>query len=297
MRRGGARSLLIILALGGCVSPKAELPQPIPQVARPAEPVQVRFALEGPLIQGGLVRGTAPEGTVAVMLDGRPVPLGPGRRFLIGFDRDAAPVARLSATLAEDRAASEDLAIAPRAWPIESLPIPRGTSPSPEYQALRAAELAQIGAARAISSDTDGWQQRPLWPVTGRISGLFGAQRVYQGEKGAYHSGIDIARPAGTPVAAPADGVVVLAADHPFSLEGNLLMIDHGMGLNSSFLHLSRIDVKVGDRVRRGDIVGAVGMTGRATGPHLHWGLRWRDARLDPLLAAGPMPGEATPAP
>jgi len=91
-------------------------------------------------------------------------------------------------------------------------------------------------------------------------------------------------------VVAPADGVVILAADHPFTLEGNLLMIDHGMGLNTAFMHLSRIDVKLGERVRRGQPVGAVGRSGRATGPHLHWSLKWRDARIDPLLVAGPMP-------
>ncbi len=89
---------------------------------------------------------------------------------------------------------------------------------------------------------------------------------------------------------APADGVVILAAAAPFTLEGNLLMLDHGMGLNSAFLHLSRIDVRVGDHVRRGQMIGAVGMTGRATGPHLHWSLKWRDRKLDPLLVAGPMP-------
>ncbi|PMZ00359.1 M23 family metallopeptidase, partial [Pseudomonas sp. FW306-02-F02-AB] len=81
---------------------------------------------------------------------------------------------------------------------------------------------------------------------------------------------------------APADGVVILAADHPFTLEGNLLMIDHGMGLNTAFLHLSRIDVRVGERVRRGQPVALSGMTGRATGPHLHWSLKWHDAKIDP---------------
>jgi murein DD-endopeptidase MepM/ murein hydrolase activator NlpD len=154
---------------------------------------------------------------------------------------------------------------------------------------LRPAELAQIAAARAQLTDAQGWRQRFLWPATGRISGLFGAQRIYRGEPGAYHSGTDIARPTGTPVVAPADGVVILAADRPFTLEGNLLMIDHGGGLNSAFLHLSRIDVKVGEHVRRGQAIGAIGMTGRATGPHLHWSLRWRDARLDPMLMAGAM--------
>ena len=94
----------------------------------------------------------------------------------------------------------------------------------------------------------------------------------------------------GAPVVAPADGVVILAADKPFTLEGNLLMIDHGHGLNSAFLHLSRIDVKLGDHVSQGQRIGAIGATGRATGPHLHWGMKWNDARIDPLLLAGPMP-------
>jgi murein DD-endopeptidase MepM/ murein hydrolase activator NlpD len=84
--------------------------------------------------------------------------------------------------------------------------------------------------------------------------------------------------------------VVILAADHPFTLEGNLLMVDHGMGLNSAFLHLSRITVHVGEHVRRGQTIAFSGMTGRATGPHLHWSMKWREAKVDPLLVAGPMP-------
>ena len=87
---------------------------------------------------------------------------------------------------------------------------------------------------------------------------------------------------------APADGVVILSAARPFTLEGNLVMIDHGLGLNSAFLHLSRIDVKLGEMVRQGQRIGAVGKTGRATGPHLHWGLKWNDERIDPAMLALP---------
>lgn len=158
------------------------------------------------------------------------------------------------------------------------------------FLALRRPELAQIAAARTQETGAQGWRQRFLWPRVGRISGLFGSQRVYQGIPGAYHGGIDIAGTTGDPVLAPADGVVTLAADHLFSLEGNLLIIDHGQGLSSAFLHLSRIDVQLGQAVRQGQRIGAVGATGRATGPHLHWGLRWNEARIDPLLLTGPMP-------
>ena len=141
-----------------------------------------------------------------------------------------------------------------------------------------------------ICAASQAGRSSPAWPVKGRISGRFGSQRIYRGEPGSYHSGLDVTTgKSGTPFVAPADGVVILAADHPFSLEGNLLMIDHGMGLNSAFLHCSEILVKEGDRVRQGQVIGRIGMTGRATGPHLHWSIKWRSARLDPILFTGPM--------
>ncbi|MDQ2893860.1 MAG: M23 family metallopeptidase [Pseudomonadota bacterium] len=243
----------------------------------------------GTLTQGGLIRGEVPRGTVSLTLDGEPVGIADGR-FVAGFDRDAGQAAVLAATLADGRVVRETLAIAPRDWNISRLSsLPKYPVPSAEFQRIRPGELAQIVAARAIKTDADGWRQPFIWPVTGRISTKFGSQRIYKnGEAGGYHSGIDIARATGTPVVAPADGVVILAASSPFLLEGNLLMLDHGMGLNSAFLHLSRIDVKPGDHVRQGQPIGAVGSTGRATGPHLHWSLRWHNAKLDPLLVAGP---------
>lgn len=250
------------------------------------------FALVGPRTQGALLIGTAPAGSVRLTLDGESVTIAPDRRFVIAFDRDAGPRAALAASLADGRVIREALTIAPRAWDISRLAtLPKYPVPQGEFDRLRPVELARINAARATTTDANGWGTPPAWPAVGRISTLFGSQRIYaNGEAGSYHSGIDIALPSGAPVLAPTDGVVILAADHPFTLEGNLLMIDHGMGLNSSFLHLSRIDVRAGDHVRRGQVIGAVGMTGRATGPHLHWSLRWRDRRIDPLLAAGPMP-------
>jgi len=258
----------------------------------PAEAVQADpFALTGKLVQGGLATGTAPRGTTLLSLNGRPVQIAPDRRFLIAFDRDAGPTAMLVARLDAGGELRKRLSIAPRAWDISRLStLPKYPVPRPEFEWVRPAELAQINAARASRSDSQGWRQTFLWPAVGRISTLFGSQRIYAGEPGAYHSGIDIARPTGTIVLAPADGVVILATPRPFTLEGNLVLIDHGMGLNSAFMHLSRIDVKLGERVRRGQPIGAVGRSGRATGPHLHWGLRWNDARLDPLLVAGPMP-------
>ena len=251
---------------------------------------QSAFRWTGTLSQGGLILGTAPAGTRALTLNGKPIALSPDGRFIAGFDRDAGRQATLTATLADGRSVTQSLSIAPRAWRIERLnTLPKFPAPDPVFAKLRPPELAQIVAARARITDAQGWRQSFAWPATGRISGLFGSQRVYKGEPGSYHSGTDVAIPTGTIVTAPADGVVILAADHPFTLEGNLLMLDHGMGLNSAFLHLSRIDVKPGEHVTKGQPIGASGMTGRATGPHLHWALRWNDAKLDPILAAEAM--------
>ncbi|MFD1949195.1 M23 family metallopeptidase [Sphingomonas arantia] len=249
------------------------------------------FTIEGAVRQGGLLRGVAPVGTVELTLDGEPLAMAPDRRFLIGLDRDAPPAARLVATHADGGQSVRVLVVRRGDWRVQSLPtLPKATPRTPTEVARRNAELAQIVAARATVHATDGWRQTPVWPVTGRISGVFGSQRIYAGEPGAYHGGVDIARPTGTPVASPLDGVVVLAAAVPFSLEGHLLLIDHGMGLGSAFLHLSRIDVRVGDRVTRGQTVGAIGATGRATGPHLHWAMTWNGRRIDPQPLAGAMP-------
>ena len=254
--------------------------------AVPVATASAGFDYDGALTQGGWIKGTAPGGTVALTLDGQPVPLDPARRFFVAFDRDAGPGATLAARLDNGRVVTRMLAIAPRAWDIEhvSTPMRPAAIPSAEFQRVRPAELARIAAARARETGAQGWRQAFVWPARGRISGKFGAQRVYSDGAGSYHSGLDIAGGAGTTFVAPADGVVILAAQAPFTLEGNLVMIDHGAGLNSAFLHASELLVREGERVRQGQPLGRIGMTGRATGPHLHWSLKWRDARLDPLL-------------
>jgi len=245
------------------------------------------FALSGAPEQGALLRGTAPPETVALAMNGRDVPLAGDGRFLIGFDRDAGPAAELVARLADGSEIRVPLGVAPRRWRLSHINMARPVGgPTPEYARLRERELALIGAARGQRSDAAGWAQRLLLPARGRISGAFGTQRVYRGGvPAAYHSGVDIAAGAGAPVTAPADGIVTLAPPPRFSLEGNLVIVDHGMGLTSAFLHLSSASVRAGDRVRQGQEIGRVGATGRATGPHLHWSLVWNGARLDPQAA------------
>lgn len=248
------------------------------------------FALTAQPRQGALVQGQVPAGTVRLVVDGREVAVAPDGRFLLGFGRDYQLTAMLTAFRRDGTSLTETLAVARTPWRIENLAaVRRYPQPSAEFQARRPGELAQIAAARRLRPASDGWRQRFVWPALGRISGSFGSQRIYAGEPGAPHNGVDVAGPVGAPVRAPADGVVTLAAQAPFTLEGKLLIIDHGMGLDSAFLHLSRIDVEVGERVRQGQTIGAIGATGRASGPHLHWGMKWHDERIDPQQVAGPM--------
>lgn len=298
-RYGAALALLTVAA--GCVpaastdAKPAARPVVQPVAAPPSRPAPVRvdFVLTGLAEQGAVMIGQAPGDTRTLTFNGKAIPVGADGRFLIAFDRDAGSEARLVATLADGRVIERGIAVAPGRWRLEHINAPyRGSASSDaEFARRRPAELAEIAAARNRQVVSDGWRQNFRWPVTGRLSGFFGSQRVYQGKPGTYHSGADVAVPAGTPFVAPADGVVVLAAAAPFTLEGNLLIVDHGMELSSAFLHCQRLDVKVGDRVVQGQRLGTVGRTGRATGPHMHWGLKWRDARLDPAKIAGPIGG------
>lgn len=249
-------------------------------------PAPITLEAGGRVTQGGWVRGRVLPGATALTLDGKAVAFAPDGRFLLAFDRDAGPLARLAVTLPAGRSYAQDIAIAPRAWQIEHINVARkpGGVTDEDYLRLRRAELARIAAARALDTGAQGWRQTFIRPAPGRFSGRFGSQRIYKGEPAAYHSGLDIAGGAGTTYDAPADGVVTLAAQTPFSLEGRLLMLDHGMGLNSAFLHASELLVREGDRVSQGVPLGRIGASGRATGPHLHWSMKWQGSRIDPLL-------------
>jgi hypothetical protein len=254
-----------------------------------AQPIELHWPMQ--LVQGGWLRGQASslgghDESLTLRLDDARVPLSSDGTFFVAFDRDAPPAALLSSR-GRDGRFDTPLTIARRAWRIEHVDVgsrPEGM-PDAQFLALRKAELARIAGARAKDTGAQGWRQDMIWPARGRLSGHFGAQRVYRGGvAGAFHTGADIAGGAGAPIMAPADGVVILAAEAPFTLEGHLLMLDHGMGLNSAMLHCSQLLVREGQAVRQGEPIARIGMTGRATGPHLHWGLKWREARLDPEL-------------
>jgi murein DD-endopeptidase MepM/ murein hydrolase activator NlpD len=293
--------ILATLAAAACVAPAGDRQAPRQPVSAPpaATPAPTpppapsgpaTFLFSGEVTQGGWIRGQAPAGTASARLGEQALSLDSEGRFFAAFDRDAGPATALAATLRDGRTVETPLAVAPRAWDIEQVNADfRAGVPEADYARRREPELARIAAAKGVETSSEGWRQGFVWPATGRISGRFGSQRVYRGRPGSYHTGLDIAGGAGATYVAPADGVVVLAATQPFTLEGYLLIIDHGMGLNSAFLHSSELLVREGDAVRQGQPIGRIGATGRATGPHLHWGLTWRGRRLDPLLFTGPM--------
>lgn len=244
--------------------------------------------LQGSFTQGGLVVGRAAPGA-RVLLDGRPVRVSPEGLFALGFGRDHKPTAKL-----EVDGEGRELRIAQRRWDVQRVDgLPPATVAPDQAQLARIkAEAAKVREARRTESALVAFVGPFVWPVEGRISGVFGSQRVLNGEPRQPHLGVDVAAPAGAPVRAPAAGRIALAEADLF-LTGGTIILDHGHGVSSVFAHLSRLDVKAGDAVRQGDRLGAVGATGRATAPHLHWGMSWFDERLDPALLVPPMPAPA----
>ena len=184
------------------------------------------------------------------------------------------------------------LRVEPRAYDIQridGLPPRKVTPRSKEDLARIEADVRMVRQARAIDDPRTDFLGGFRWPTTGRISGVYGSQRILNGEPRRPHFGIDIAAPTGTKVVAPADGVVTLVHPDMF-FSGGTMIVDHGHGLSSAFLHLSRILVKQGERVVLGQPIAEVGSTGRSTGPHLDWRINLFDRRLDPSLLVGPMP-------
>lgn len=249
-----------------------------------------RFALQGSFAQGGVLFGQTEIGAT-VKLDGEEVMVDDDGRFLVGFGRDSALTSLLVVTLPDGSVERRAIEIADRDFPvqrIDGLDQSKVSGFTEEQLEKIAADSALKKAARKQTQRLADWSVGFDWPVTGRISGVFGSQRILNGEPKRPHSGLDIAAPTGTPIRAPAPGIVRLAEDDMY-FEGGLVLLDHGHWLESAFLHMSRIDVEPGQRVEKGDIIGAVGATGRVTGPHLHWSLKWAGELVDPQLTLDPM--------
>lgn len=244
------------------------------------------LVLTGRFVQGGHAIGrTWPRALIFVDGESLTTASADGA-FIVGFDRDAPSSAQIEARLG-GRSAMRTLTLAPGLFSetrIDGLP-PSTIAPSdPALLARIQREVALKTEGFASRIDADHFRDGFIWPLESfRVTSRWGSQRILNGTPARPHYGIDLAAPQGTPIRAPADGRVVLARP-ALHFEGGLVLIDHGQGLITAYLHQSRLDVREGQAVRRGDPIGRVGMTGRATGPHLCWRMKWRDRNLDPSL-------------
>ena len=250
--------------------------------------------------QGGLVLGRVPVGSRVDLRElpsvpdmgnapATPLKVASSGRVVFGVGRDEKGGKKVVVHLPSGKEDVRIVAITPRTFDIENINgVPEKTvNPSPEDAGRIEREQAQVNRARTRDDDRTDFDVKLAWPVLGRISGHYGSQRIYNGTPKSWHSGVDVAVAEGTPVHAPAGGIVIFANPDLF-LTGGTVLIDHGLGVSSNFLHLSRIDVKIGDRIEQGQVIGLVGKTGRATGPHMHWGMNWLTVRIDPQLLVDP---------
>lgn len=250
-----------------------------------AEPPKVTMVHEA-LEQGGFFVGKVTPGS-KVTLDGKALWAGPEGEIVIGFDRAAGPKAVLKVCDA-GQCDVDTLAVAKRIFKTQNVTgIPPKTVEPSKAEELQIAEdnkatQAAKDSAAAGASERVAFMDGFALPVNGPTSGVFGSRRTYNGQERSWHKGHDLAVPTGTPVKAPADGVVRLARSTFMS--GNLIMLDHGGGVTTVYAHLSEMNVAVGDKVSAGDVIGKVGTTGRSSGPHLHWGAYWRNVPIDPIL-------------
>ena len=244
----------------------------------------VALTLQGTFTQGGMATGQVEPGD-RVKVDGEPVRVSEQGVFILGFGRDAPLETNISVLRDGREVETRTLRIAKREYDIQridNLPKSKVTPPQQDWERIKR-ETALVKAARRLDDPRTDFLAGFIWPVKGRISGVYGSQRILNGNPRRPHFGIDVAAPVGTQVVAPAGGVVTLAYPDMF-FSGGTLIIDHGHQLSSSFLHLSKILVKEGDRVEQGDVIAEVGATGRVTGAHLDWRMNLRSARIDPEL-------------
>ena len=254
-----------------------------------ASPAHALEIWRGAAIQGGmLILKSHPE--AVVRLNDAILPVASNGLMVIGFHRDDSTSITLTASLPDGTTKTLTLTPSKRSYKtqrIDGLPAKMVTPPQAVLERIARDRQAVI-EARAIISNLDAWQGSFLWPVEGIITGIYGSRRILNGAPRAPHYGIDIAAPKGTPIIAPAAGIVRLVDDLYFT--GNTIIIDHGHGVSSTFLHLDSVAVKENMAVAQGDVIGAVGSSGRSTGAHLDWRVNWRDKRLDPERLAGAMP-------
>jgi murein DD-endopeptidase MepM/ murein hydrolase activator NlpD len=246
--------------------------------------------LRGEWVQGHVIFGKAVPGTV-LWFNEQAVRVSDRGEFVIGLDRDEPPKAKLRVTPPGGVEQLREYAVRAREYDIQRLDglADAQVNPPPEAQKRIARDYEQVRAARMRDTAREDFARGFEWPLTGRISGIYGSQRILNGQAKQPHYGVDVAAPVGGKVRAPASGVVSLAVPDMY-YTGGTLMIDHGHGLTSTLMHLSKLLVQQGDEVSQGQVVAESGATGRVTGPHLDWRLSWFGSRVDPQLLVGPMP-------
>lgn len=252
--------------------------------ARPTGPLPLD--LTGDFVQSGTVLGHSAAGA-RILLDDVATTADADGRFIIGFDRDAPPAALLTVTAPDGRSVSRSLQVAPKSWRVTSVSGLPGRTVNPPPEARARIERESALKQRAFASEDPlgtGFAEVFDWPLAAiRVTSPWGAQRQLNGTLQRPHYGIDLGAATGTAIRAPAPGLVIIAeADLYF--EGGMVAVDHGQGLITTYLHMSRVDVRAGQRLVRGEQLGAVGARGRATGPHLCWRMRWRGRQCDPSL-------------
>lgn len=245
--------------------------------------------INGEWEQGQLLIGRVSPGSRVVFRQ-RNLRVDPDGTFVFGLDRDAPETVFLTVTDASGQEQRHEFEVKQREYNIqriEGVPARTVNPPAEQLRRIRR-ESALTRTARGKDLERRDFLQNFEWPLVGPITGVYGSQRFYNGEARRPHYGLDVAAPTGTVVAAPLDGVVTLAYDDMF-FSGGTLIVDHGHGVSSTFIHLSKILVEEGQEIKQGDSIAEVGATGRATGPHLDWRINWFDQRLDPALRVGPM--------
>jgi len=248
--------------------------------------------LKGNFTQGGMAIGRAAPGS-KVSFEGSDMPVAADGTFVLGFTREAPQTATLIVTAPNGAEQRRTLSISRRNFVVQrvdGLPEPT-VNPPPDILARIKADIAKVTELRKNTIKTTDFDQPWWWPALGPITGVFGSQRILNGQPSTPHYGVDIGAPIGSPVVAPVGGTVMLAEE--LYLTGNTVIMDHGLGVNSTYAHLSSMAVKVGQRVEQGQLLGEIGATGRATGPHLHWGVNVGQVRVDAALLVPPMPKTA----
>lgn len=252
---------------------------------------QVNVVLNGKFTQGALLRGQAPAGA-KVTLNGETVQTNKDGKFVVGFEREAPLQQMLVVKLDNGQKWQRDITLEKREYNIQRIDglEQKMVSPPAEVTARIKQDNINVANARSGNTDLDALFTRFEWPAKGVISGVYGSQRILNGVPKWPHYGLDIANETGTPVYAPVDGVVTMADDLYYS--GNTLILDHGMRVFSTFLHMDTITVEVGETVKQGEQIGTIGSTGRSTGPHLDWRINLGNTRLDPQTIISGSPEE-----